>query len=185
MSSPPPPSFFPNRWTITITLSGASWGKSAYYPPNGRFYTSIGDNGSYDAHLYIVEYDPATLTIHLSPEINDALGRPADMIGEGKIHGCVDFVDGPEMWFCTYWSKYPEPHEEDWQTGYTGGHIMSYNVETGDLMDYGVPMLRASWPSHRVDPQRKMLYAAGYYCEFLAWDMEKREPRWMGNLRMA
>ena len=179
---PATPFFFPEPVDDHHRAFWASWGKSAYYPANGKFYTSIGDNGSYDAHLYIVEYDPATLTLKLSPEINDALGRPATTIGEGKIHGCLDFVDGPVLWFCTYWSKYPEPNEGDWQTGYTGGHIMSYNVETGDLMDYGVPMLRASWPSHRVDPQRRMLYAAGYYSEFLAWDMDKREPRWMGHL---
>jgi len=158
----------------------ASWSQSAYYPPNGKFYTAVGDNGSYDAHLYLVEYDPRSRKISLSPEINEVLGRKDNVFSEGKIHGWLDFLDGPELWFCTYWSKYPEVHEKDFATGYRGGHIMSYNVDTGEFVDYGVPMPRASWPSCRIDTKRRMLYACGYYNEFLAWDIDCRKVHWAG-----
>ncbi len=178
---PATPFFFPEPVDDHHRGMWANWGQSAYYPKTGRFYASIGDNGSYDAHLYIVEYDPSAKQINLSPEINEVLGRSDQVFSEGKIHGWLDFLDGPELWFCTYWSKYPDVHEEDFQTGYQGGHIMTYNVETQEFTDYGVPMPRASWPASRIDPNRRMLYATGYYCEFLAWDMDTRTVQWAGH----
>ena len=179
---PSTPRFFPEPPDKHHRAMWANWGQSTYYRPNGNFYTSIGDHGSYDAHLYIVEYDPAKRVIGMSAEINEVLGRSNDVFSEGKIHGSLDFLDGPNMWFCTYWSKYPEVKPADWATGYKGGHIMSYNVETGNFVDYGVPMLRASWPASRVDTKRRMLYATGYFREFLAWDIKKGRAQWMGYL---
>lgn len=162
----------------------SNWSQANYYKPTGKFYSSVGDHGQYDAHLYIVEYDPATKTIKISPEINRVLGRKSTEFGEGKIHGWLDFYppNSPNFWFCTYWTKYPEPEEKDYVTGYQGGHIMSYNVETGDIVDYGVPMIRASWPYHRVDTRRGMLYAVGMFGEFLAWDIKEQKTHWAGYL---
>jgi hypothetical protein len=178
---PSTPQFFPEPVDDHHRAMWASWGQSAYYPPNDTFHTAIGDNGSYNAHLYLVEYDPGTMTLSLSPEVNEVLGRSDEVFSEGKIHGSLDFLDGPELWFCTYWSKYPEVHEEDFATGYRGGHILSYNVETGEFIDYGVPMPRASWPASRVDTKRRILYATGYYNEFLAYDIDCREVLWAGH----
>ena len=179
---PATPRFFPEPPDDHHMAFWANWGQAAYYLPTDTFYASIGDNGSYDSHLYIVNYDPKTKTIGLSAEINEALGRTNDVFSEGKIHGCLDFLDGPYLWFCTYWSKYPEVKETDWATGYKGGHIMAYNVETQEFFDFGVPMLRASWPGSRIDTKRRMLYAIGYDCEFLAWDIEEQKVNWAGNL---
>ena len=179
---PATPHFFPEPIDDHHRAMWSNWGQAAYYPPNGRFYCSIGDNGSYNAHLYIVEYDPAAKALRMSPEVNEVLGRSSADFGEGKIHGALDFLDGPNIWFCTYWSKYPEPKPEDWAKGYLGGHILTYNVETNEFVDYGVPMPGASWPSARIDPKRRMLYAAGYYHEFLAWDMDARRPVYAGRL---
>jgi len=177
---PHTPRFFPEPVDQHHRAMWANWGQAAYYEPTDTFYCSIGDNGSYNAHLYIVGYDPAAMKFIMSPEINEVLGRPDNVFSEGKIHGNLDFVDGPNLWFCTYWSKYPEIFPEDWASGYIGGHIMTYNVLTHEFVDYGVPMPGASWPASRVDPKRKMLYAAGYDMEFLAWDMDLRKPVYAG-----
>ena len=64
----------------------------------------------------------------------------------------------------------------------SGGHILSFNVESGEFVDYGVPMPGASWPSSRLDQRRRMLYAAGFYNEFLAWDVDARRPNHAGHL---
>ena len=106
---------------------------------------------------------------------------------EGKIHGWLDFyqskdIDKAHLWYCTYWAKYDEPDEVDYATGYDGGHIMSYDVLTGDIVDYGVPLKRASWPYHRVDTKNGIMYAVGMFCEFLAWDINKQETKWAGYL---
>ncbi len=170
----PPPGNTVGPWS--------NWSQANYYPPLGKFYSSVGDHASYDAHIYIVEYDPAVKAIRVLPEVNQVLGRTKSQFSEGKIHGWLDFYDGPNLWYCTYWAKYPEPTEEDYATGYEGGHIMSLNVETGDIVDYGVPMVRASWPYHRVDTRRGMLYAVGMFGEFLAWDIREQKTKWAGYL---
>ncbi len=172
--SPPPEGNKVGPWS--------NWSQGVYYPPTGKFYSSAGDHGGYNAHLYLVEYDPAKKQIRCLPEINKVIGRTSDQFGDGKIHGWLEFFDGPNLWFATYWAKYPEPAEVDYATGYGGGYIMSVNVETGDIVDYGVPMERASWPYHHVDTKRGMLYAVGYRGEFLAWDMKTQRTRFAGFL---
>ena len=179
---PAQPTFFHEPDEGKRTGLWSNWSQSAYYGPTGKFYTAVGDHIEYNAHLYIVEYDPATRTIRCFPEINKILGRTRDVFGDGKIHGWLDFYDGSDLWFCTYWCKYPEPEEEDFATGYDGGHIMSLDVTTGDIVDYGVPLVRASWPYHRVDTRRGLLYAVGMFSEFLVWDIKEQETRWAGYL---
>jgi hypothetical protein len=162
----------------------SNWSQGNFHKASGKFYAAVGDHGAYDAHIYLVEYDPATQKIKMLPEINAVLGRKKTEFSEGKIHGWLDFypADSSNLWFCTYWAKYPEPEEVDWQTGYEGGHIMSYNVATGDIIDYGVPLKRASWPYHRIDTQRGILYAVGMFGEFLAWDIKEQKTLWAGYL---
>lgn len=179
---PSEPRFFPQPDEGKRTGLWSNWSQANYYEPTGKFYSAVGDHIGYNAHLYMLEYDPATLTTRCLPEINRLLGRTKDEFGDGKIHGWLDFYDGPNLWFCTYWCKYPEPEEEDFATGYDGGHIMSLNVVTGDIVDYGVPLVRASWPYHRVDTRRGILYAVGMFGEFLAWDIKEQKTLWAGYL---
>ena len=162
----------------------SNWSQATFYSKTGKFYSAVGDHGAYDAHLYIVEYDPARKVVRCLPEVNAVLGRKKNQFGEGKIHGWLDFYPpgSPNLWFCTYWAKYPEPEEEDYTTGYDGGHIMSLNVENGDIVDYGVPLKRASWPYHRVDTKRGIMYAVGMFGEFLAWDINEQKVLWAGYL---
>ena len=165
----------------------SNWSQAAYDVRTGKFYSSVGDHGKYDAHIYIVEYDPAAKRVRCLPETNKVLGRTRQQFGEGKIHGWLDFykskhLDREHLWFCTYWAKYPEPDEEDYATGYDGGHIMSCDVITGDIVDYGVPLRRASWPYHRMDTKRGIVYAVGMFREFLAWDANEQRTLWAGYL---
>ncbi len=169
----------PGPWT--------HWTQGNHDPRTGKFYTSAGDHGKYDARIFVVEYDPAVRKISLFPEINKVLGREKTQFSEGKLHGWLDFyrsrhLDKPHLWFITYWCKYPEPDEEDYATGYRGGHIMSLDTETGDMVDYGVPIPRASYPYHRIDTKRGMMYAVGMFGEFLAWDIEQQRTHWAGYL---
>ncbi|MBN1348869.1 hypothetical protein JXJ21_05625 [candidate division KSB1 bacterium] len=181
---PVKPKFFGNPPGESHLGVWSSWSQGNYDPKTGKFYAAIGNHQVYDAYLYIVEYDPANRIMKLSTEINRLLGRQSTQMQDGKIHGWLDFYppDSPNLWFCTYWCRYPEPTEKDYATGYQGGYIMSYNVETGDFIDYGVPMLRSSWPYHRIDTQRGMLYAVGMFGEFLAWDIKEQKTHFAGYL---
>ncbi len=181
---PAKPLFFAEPPAGNTVGPWSNWSQAAFHEKTGKFYSSVGDHGAYDAHTYVVEYDPASKTVRCLPEINHVLGRTAAVFGEGKIHGWLNFYpqDSSNLWFCTYWCKYPEPAEEDFATGYDGGHIMSLNVETGDIVDYGVPIKRASYPYHRVDTKRGLLYAVGMFGEFLVWDINAQKTAWAGYL---
>jgi len=174
--SAPPAGETLRQWTV--------WGQGTIDPATGRFYGAVGDHAGRDARIHIVVFDPRTKKISLSPEINASLGARPGAFADGKIHGRLDFYSdqGPWLWFCTYWAKYPEPSAEDYATGYEGGHIGRYNVLTGDVVDEGVPLPHASWPSHIVDAGRGRLYAAGHFGEFLAWDIGAKKVLFAGRL---
>jgi hypothetical protein len=165
----------------------SNWAQANYYAPTATFYSCLGDHGGYNAHLHLVSYNTVEKKVTCLPEINKLIGRTKDQFGDGKIHGYLDFYQAqyqsrPNLWFCTYWCKYPEPLEKDWATGYDGGYIMSYDMATGDIVNYGVPMPHASWPYHHVDTKRGILYAVGMFGEFLAWDMNTQRTKWAGYL---
>jgi len=167
----------PGPWT--------HWTQGAYDSRTGKFYTSAGDHAKYGARIQIIEYDPAAKKVSCLPEINRVLGRSKTDFADGKIHGWLDFyksgdIEREHLWYITYWAKYPEPDEEDYDTGYTGGHIISHDVVTGDIIDYGVPYHRGSFPYHRVDTKRGMMYAVGMFHEFLAWNIETQTTQWAG-----
>lgn len=181
---PVKPSFFAEPPAGNTVGPWSNWSQAVFHPQTSRFYSSLGDHGAYDAHIYIVEFDPAAGAVRCLPEVNAVLGRTRDEFSEGKIHGWLDFYPpgSPALWFCTYWAKYPEPEEKDFATGYDGGHIMSLDVLSGDIVDYGVPLGRASWPYHRVDTRRGIMYAVGMFGEFLAWDIKEQKTLWAGYL---
>jgi len=160
----------------------SNWSQGTFDAKRGKFYAAVGNHRYNKARLYLIEYDIKTKTIHRMPEINKALGRTDAQFGDGKIHGWLDFYHGPEIYFCTYWCKYPEPTEEHFQSGYEGGAIMSYNVETGNYTSYGVPLPRSSWPYHRMDTKRGLMFAVGMFGEFMCYDIPNRRIRFAGYL---
>jgi hypothetical protein len=169
-----PEGHFPGVWS--------NWSQGNYYAPTEKFYAAIGSHGFYKPRLYLVEYDAKTQSIQTLPEINGLMGRADDPYGDGKIHGWLDFYNGSDLFFCTYWCKYPEPSEEEFQSGYEGGAVLSYNVITGKFTNYGVPMKRSSWPYHRMDTKRGLMFAVGMFGEFLCYDVKNTETRYAGYL---
>ena len=165
----------------------ASWNQAGYYAGSQTFFGAVSDHGWTNSHLHLVKYDIAKKKLTCLPEINMALGRKVNQFGDGKIHGYLDvykpsYTDNSQLWFCTYWCRYPEPLDSDFNAGYHGGHIMSWDLEKERYVDYGVPLERASWPFHRVDRKRGILYAIGMFSEFLAWDIDTQQIKWAGYL---
>ena len=165
----------------------SSWSQATFDADRNRFYGFVGDHGWTNPHLHMVEYDPQARVIHCLPEINRELGRKPNQFGDGKVHGFPGvyrpvYSANPQVWFATYWCRYPQPLEEDFDTGYDGGHIMSYDPVAGHFVDYGVPVQRAAWPLHRVDRKRGLFYGLGMFSEFLCWDINEQETRWAGYL---
>ena len=51
--------------------------------------------------------------------VASSLKLTIDQFAEGKIHGWLDFyksdvLDTEHLWYCTYWAKYEEPAERDY-----------------------------------------------------------------------
>ena len=169
-----PKGYFQGAWS--------SWSQGNYYAPTQKYYAAIGNHGFYYPELYLIEYDTQTKSVKTLPKINDFLGQTDSKFGDGKIHGWLDFYNSSELYFCTYWCQYPEPSEEEFQSGYEGGAIMSYNVVTKKFTNFGVPMPRSSWPYHRMDTKRGLMFAVGMFGEFLCYDVNKQETRFAGYL---
>jgi len=160
----------------------SNWSQGTYYEPTKTFYSSVGNHRFLKGQLHLIEYDSQTLNITTLPEINKILGRDPNGSGDGKIHGWLDFYNGSDLYFCTYWSQYPEPSEEDFRSGYDGGRIMSYNVITRKFTDFGAPLKRSSWPYHRMDTRRGLMFGVGMFGEFLCYDVKNHETRYAGYL---
>ena len=166
------------------------WGhycQSEYNPADKKFYTAVADHGAYDARIYLVEYDPAARKVKCLPEYNLSVGRDKTKFGDGIIHGWLDFYQSkdlprPHLWFCTYARETPKLSEKDYATGYDGGHIVSYDPVTKEYVDYGAPLPRTSWPFHRIDTQRGVLYAVSFCNEFLVWNISSQKAEWAGYL---
>jgi hypothetical protein len=183
--APAEPRFFgesprqPSDPSLHYSREWSNWSQATMNERTGKFYSTIGDTDPYDTHLYVVEYDPATKKLSCLPEIHKVLGTPDGQMKDGKLHGYLDFYQD-RLWLCTYWTLYPEPGEAEFATGYKGGHILAIDVATGDIADYGVPCERISWPYHRIDKKRGIMYGVGFFGEFLAWDIAKRQIIWAG-----
>jgi hypothetical protein len=92
------------------------------------------------------------------------------MAADGKVHGWLRVTDSGDLYFATYFARWPQPIQKDWDSGYEGGSIIRYNVVTEEAEDLGVPLLHRSWPFHNMDTERGIFYGAGLNHEFLAYD---------------
>ncbi|MCL6630374.1 MAG: hypothetical protein K6U00_12330 [Armatimonadetes bacterium] len=57
---------------------------------------------------------------------------------------------------------------------------MSFDVDKEKLTDFGVPMKRVSWPYHRMDRKRGLMYAVGSMNEFLCYDIKNQKILYAG-----
>ncbi|MCF6269870.1 MAG: hypothetical protein L3J41_09175 [Melioribacteraceae bacterium] len=170
----PPPEYHKTVWS--------NWGQGVYVEDKKTYYAAFGNNRFDQARIFITEYDLESKKIENSQEINQALGiNLPNGFGDGKIHGWLDYSNN-ELYFSTYWAHYPRPLEKDFQLGYDGGRIASYNIDTKKVSDFGVPMPRVSWPYHRYDIDRGLMFAIGFSREFLCYDLNNQKVRFAGFL---
>lgn len=129
--------------------------------PNGCFYFSIGDHGSYGGTAYMIKYDPKTKKQSIAFDLKKVIGwKPTDY-ADGKLHGDPEIGPGGEMWLLSYVG--PFPTQEEWDTIYTGSYILNYNVLTGKVEHYGIPLEGASWPYHMYDPDRGLFFGVSSF----------------------
>ena len=127
--------------------------------PDGCFYFSIGDHRSYGGTAYIIKYDPKKKKQSIAFDLKKVIGwKPTDY-ADGKFHGDPEIGPNGDMWLLSYFG--PQPTEEEMKTVYRGSYILKYNVFTGKVEQYGIPLEGESWPYHCYDPARGLFFGIG------------------------
>ncbi len=163
---------------VTIALGQAGWAQSAapvmnpqvvwvseqYHSggaytaiqaaPDGRVYLGTTTYGAF-AHLLVLPAGGRDFQ-HIA-DMGVATGErtPGDN-AQAKIHTKPAIGPDGRVWFAT---KSGERATEAAQGAYPGGHLLSYDPQTGRVTDYGIPRPRQSIIAVGVDRQRNIVYA--------------------------
>jgi hypothetical protein len=142
--------------------------------PNGRFYMATGDHRCKDGRVFITEYDPAARDQRIVVDVGKTCGWRQGQYVDGKIHGRMDIMPDGTLVAAT-WNG--STIQKDWiDHGYVkGGHLLTYNVFTGETVYHGVPFYGDSWPYHVTDTQTGVFMAIGAEGYFIAYDVRKRK----------
>lgn len=128
--------------------------------PNGRFYFSLGNHLYHGGNGYIIEYDPASRLHRIVVDLQETVGWEEGVWSDGKIHGDLDVSPEGDMWALTF--SGPRPTAQDLQeVDYRGGHLLRYNVFTGEAEDLGKPFEGDTWAYHAWDWERGVLFGVG------------------------
>lgn len=148
--------------------------------PDGCFYFSIGDHGSYGGTAYMVKYDPTSKKQSIAFDLKKVIGwKPTDY-ADGKLHGDPEIGPGGEMWLLSYFG--PQPTPEEMNTVYRGSYILRYNVFSGKAEHFGIPLEGESWPYHIYDPDRGLLFGVGSIKGYVvAYDTKEKRVIYGGS----
>jgi hypothetical protein len=141
--------------------------------PNGRFYMASGDHRCKDGQVIITEYDPVKKDQRIVVDVPKACGWKKGQYVDGKIHGRMDVMPDGTLVAAT-WNG--SPIKQDWvDHGYVrGGHLLTYNVFTGETVYHGAPFVGDSWPYHVTDTQTGVFMAIGAEDYFMAYNVKDR-----------
>jgi len=161
------PEFFPED----NTGMWSQWGEVTK-SPDGRFYMATGDHRCKNAQVFITEYDPVKKEQRIVVDVGKVCGWKEGQYVDGKIHGRMDILPDGTLIAATWLGR--DVKQDDLDHGYVpGGHLLTYNVNTGMAKYHGVPFYGDSWPYHSIDTQTGILYAVGNYGTFMAYDVLK------------
>ena len=127
---------------------------------DGRIYYVLSSE-KHDVAAQMYSYDPATRQIKHLGDLNQASGeKNLKAISQGKSH--VNFVEAAgKLYFATHIGFYSiiDGMEKmgvppaGWKP-YPGGHLLSYDTQTGRFEDYGIAPLREGVLTLNMDPKR-------------------------------
>ena len=176
------PEFFPEG--EAYQAGWANWAAVTRSADN-RFYLAAGDHRGRGAQINLYEYRPDDGehgVLERVLDVTDALGWHGEMYTDGKLHGHMDIMPDGTLWATTH--RGPNPTDEWWEAGYRGAWLLSYNVETGEARNWGVPLVGQELPNHKLDTERGILFANGYLhgnTAMLSWDVNEKRVRYAGS----
>jgi hypothetical protein len=159
----------------------AGWANWAYVTrsDDNRFYFAASDHRGRGAHLNLYEYRPDKDTVERVLDVSKALGWTGDMYTDGKIHGHMGIMPNGTLWAGTHFG--PSPNEAWFAEGYRGSWLFSYDINTGETQNHGVPLIVHDLACHTLDTKRGIFMATGSFRGMiLSYDVNANQVRFAG-----
>ena len=168
------PAYFPED---AKDAGWANWGKVTRSNDN-RFFFSISDHRGMGCQINIYEYCPARNTLQTVVDVDKLLGWTDTSLTDGKIHGRMGIMPDGTLWAATHYGVFPD---SSWfANGYRGSWLMSYNINTHETKNWGVPLVGNMLPEFTIDPARGKFFGTGANKSCLCWDAINKTVRFAG-----
>ncbi|MBN1293790.1 MAG: hypothetical protein JXB48_18250 [Candidatus Latescibacteria bacterium] len=155
----------------------ANWAKVARSDDN-RFFFSVSDHRGVGCHINLYEYNPGRDLVHKVLDVSRLLGWTDHTLTDGKIHGHMGIMPDGTLWGATHYGVYPD--SSWWANGYRGSWLFSYNINTHEAKNWGVPLVGNMLPDFTVDTARGRLVGTGANETVLCWDCINRKVTYAG-----
>lgn len=159
----------------------AGWANWAYMTrsDDDRFFMAASDHRGRGSLINLYEYRLGADRVERILDVSQALGWHSDMYTDGKIHGHMGIMPNGDMWVGTH--RGPAPTPEWYADGYRGSWLFSFNINTGDFKNWGVPLIANSLDCHTLDTERGIFFATGgSRATMLSWDVNEKRVRFAG-----
>ena len=155
----------------------ANWARVARSEDN-RFFVSVSDHRGWGCHINIYEYCPARDALYKITSVGDIVGWTDQSYTDGKIHGHMGIMPDGTMWAGTHFGVHPD---STWYAnGYRGSWLISYNINTHESKNWGIPLIGNYLPCFNVDTRRGRLVGTGANFTVLCWDCANKKVTYAG-----
>ncbi len=153
---------------------------------DGKIHFVIGTHHRDYACRYYT-FDPRAEMVTLVARLDEALGEDARrQISQGKIHTPL-FEHKGKIWFATHTSFYEDGlpgRDSGDKSPYGGGHLMNYDLETGQFTDLARVMPSEGIITLAIDPPHEMLYGLTWPSGILvSYSIPRKELRCWGAVQ--
>ena len=158
-------------------IAWANWARVTRSEDN-RFFFSVSDHLGFGCHINIYEYSPGRDVVYKLTSIGEIVGWTDESYTDGKIHGHMGIMPDGTMWAATHYGVYPD--SSWWANGYRGSWLVSYNINTHEAKNWGVPLIGNMLPCFNVDTKRGRLVGTGANHTVLCWDCINKKVTYAG-----
>lgn len=137
---------------------------------NGKLYLSLSSELSYCGYARLYEFDYHTNCSKKLMEVEKVILPQDRAIRASKFHTSISFMNNGKMVMTTH-STDKAPQHPTWLPesfygniweGFAGSNIVTYDRETGEAKNLGIPAPRESLYGSIYDPGHNALYSMGY-----------------------
>ncbi|MBN1290413.1 MAG: hypothetical protein JXB48_01115 [Candidatus Latescibacteria bacterium] len=158
-------------------IAWANWARVTRSEDN-RFFFSVSDHLGFGCHINIYEYNPGRNVVFKLTSVGEIVGWTDQSYTDGKIHGHMGIMPDGTMWAATHYGVHPD--STWWANGYRGSWLISYNINTHESKNWGVPLIGNMLPCFNVDTKRGRLVGTGANYTVLCWDCFNKKVTYAG-----